>query len=443
MDAKEIVNLVLKEAKRFKVDDAASIASTSHEDMIRFSNNSITIVKSLSNTVVYIYVATEKKRMLGETSNPTPEGIAKFVESLVKSCRANPPSEDYTPLPKGPFKYSRAPHYDKKIEQNPDLLVGLAGEAIDNAISAGAKRVAGSLTAYADELTIASTGGVEASEKGTTILLNVRAFADSNASGHGLSCASSLTDFDAKGAGWTAGEYAKKALNPSALPEGKYDVIMSPSVAADIFQHVGWAASAFSVESGYSFLADLLGKKIAVEKLSIDDVGVMQKGLRGRSFDDEGVPTGRTSIINKGELKNYLHNTTTAGKFSSKTTGNAGVIDPHPWNLEVAAGNSSVEEMIKSVEHGVFVTNNWYTRFQDPRSGVYSTVPRDAAFLIENGAIKNPIASIRISDSIPRQLGSIAAIGKERKWVKWWEVNVPTLSPAILVKDVPITKAVS
>src|SRR3970040_2014360 len=175
MDAKEIVNLVLKEAKRFKVDDAASIASTSHEDMIRFSNNSITIVKSLSNTVVYIYVATEKKRMLGETSNPTSEGIAQFVESLVKSCRANPPSEDYTPLPKGPFRYSGAPNYDKKIEENPDLLIGLAGEAIDNAISAGAKRVAGSLTAYADELTIASTGGVEAREKGTTILLNVRA----------------------------------------------------------------------------------------------------------------------------------------------------------------------------------------------------------------------------------------------------------------------------
>jgi PmbA protein len=442
MNAKEIVNLVLKEAKRFNVDDAASIASTSHEDMMRFSNNSITIVKSLRNTVVYVYVAIEKKRMLGETSNPTPGGVTKFVESLVKSCRANPPSEDYTPLPKGPFKYSAVPNYDKKME-NPEILVELAGEAIDNAISAGAKRVAGSLTAYADELTMVSTGSVEASERGTTILLNVRAFADSNASGHGLSCASSLADFDARGAGRTAGEYAKKALNPSTLPEGKYDVIMSPSVAADIFQHVGWAASAFSVESGYSFLADLLGKKVSVKKLSIDDVGVMQRGIGGRSFDDEGVPTGRTSIIDKGELKNYLHNSTTARKFSAKTTGNAGLIDPHPWNLEVAAGDSNVEEMIKSVKNGVFVTNNWYTRFQDPRSGAYSTVPRDAAFLIENGVVKNPIASIRISDSIPRQLSNIAAIGKERKWIKWWEVNVPTLSPAILVKDVPITKAVS
>jgi len=443
VNAKEIVNLVLSEAKRFNVDDAASIASTLHEDMVRFSNNSITIVKSLSNTVVYVYVVLEKKRMLGETSNPTPEGITKFVESLVTSCKSNPPSEDYTPLPKGPFKYSGMPNYDKKIEENPDILVDLAGDAINAAISAGAKRVAGSVTAYADELTMGSTGGVEASEKGTTILLNVRAFADANASGHGLSCASSLADFDAKGAGMTAGEYAKKALNPTALPEGKYDVIMSPTVAADIFQHVGWAASAFSVESGYSFLTDLLGKKVGVEKLSIDDVGVIQKGLGGRSFDDEGVPTGRTSIISSGELRNYLHNSTTARKFSAKTTGNAGLIDPHPWNLEVGAGDSSVEEMIKSVKHGVFVTNNWYTRFQDPRAGVYSTVPRDAAFLIENGAIESPITSIRISDSIPRQLSSIAAIAKERKWIKWWEVNLPTLTPAILVKDVPITKAVS
>lgn len=443
MNAKEIVDLVLKEAKRFNVDDAGAIASNSHEDMIRFSNNSITIVKSLSNTVVYVYVATEQKRMLGETSNPTPEGIAKFVESLVKSCKANPPSDDYTPLPRGPFKYSATPNYDKRIEDNPNVLIDLAGESIESALSAGAKRVAGSLTAYVDELTMASSAGVNASEKGTTILLNVRAFADSNASGHGLSCASSLSDFDAKGAGWTAGDSAKKALNPSMLPEGRYDVIMTPTVAADIFQHVGWAASAFSVESGYSFLADLLGKKVSVENLSIDDIGVMEKGLGGRSFDDEGVPTDRTAIIEKGELKNYLHNSTTARKFSAKTTGNAGIIDPHPWNLEVHAGDFSIEEMIKSVKSGVLVTNNWYTRFQDPRAGAYSTVPRDAGFLIESGEIKNPISSIRISDNIPRQLNSISAISKDKKWIKWWEVNVPTLSPAILVKDVPITKAVS
>lgn len=443
MESRELVQLALKEAKRLGAEDVGAIASNSNEDMIRFSNNSVTIVKSLRNTALQVYVALEKKRMLGETSNPTPEGIARFVESLVKSCKANPSSEDYTPLPKGPFKYSLPPNYDKAIEESPELLVNLAGEAIEASLAVGAKRVAGSLTSHVDELTIATTGGAYASEKGTTILLNVRAFIEANASGHGLSCASNLGDFDAKDAGRTAGEYAKRALNPSSLPEGRYDVIMLPTVAADIFQHVGWSASAFSVEAGYSFLADLIGKKVGVESLSVADVGVAPRGLGGRSFDDEGVPTGKTAIIERGELKTYLHNTSTARKFSAKTTGSAGIIEPHPWNLEVAAGSFDINEMIKSVKRGVLVTNNWYTRFQDPRAGAFSTVPRDASFLIGNGEIKSPVAGIRISDALPRQLNNITTISKDRKWIKWWEVNLPTLSPAILVKDVPITKAVS
>ena len=443
MESRDLVQLTLKEAKRLGAEDVGAIASNSNEDMIRFSNSSVTIVKSLRNTVLYVYIALEKKRILGETSNPTPEGITRFVESLVKSCRATPESEDYTPLPKGPFKYSLAPNYDKRIEDSPELLVDLAGEAIETSLEAGAKRVAGSLTAYVDELTIATTGGVDASEKGTTILLNTRAFTEANASGHGLSCASSLADFDAKGAGRTAGEYAKRALNPGSLPQGKYDVMMMPTVAAEMFQHVGWSASAFSVEAGYSFLADLIGKKVGVESLSITDVGVAPHGLGGRSFDDEGVPTGKNAIIGKGELMTYLHNTSTARKFSSKTTGSAGIIEPHPWNLEVAAGAFDINETIRSVKHGVLVTNTWYTRFQDPRAGAFSTVPRDASFLIENGEIRSPVAGIRISDTIPRQLNNIIAISKERKWIRWWEVNLPTLSPAILVKDVPITKAVS
>lgn len=443
MDTKDLVQLAIREAKRLGAEDAGALAANSKEDMIRFSNNSVTITKSLRNTAMYVYIALEKKRMVGETSNPTTEGISKFVETLVKSCKANPPSDDYTPLPSDTFSYPYRANYDKKIDENPELLVDLAGDAINSALSAGAKRVAGSLVAHADELTIATTGGATASEKGTTILLNVRAFVETNASGHGLSCASTLSDFDAKNAGTTAGEYAKRALNPRSLPEGKYDVIMSPAVAADIFQHVGWAASAFSIEAGYSFLADMLGKKTSVEDLSIMDVGVGEKGLAGRSFDDEGVPTGRTPIIEKGELKSYLHNTTTARKFSAKTTGNAGMIGPHPWNLEVSAGSFSLDDMIKSVKKGLLVTNNWYTRFQNMRAGAYSTIPRDASFLIEDGELKIPIAGIRISDAIPRQLNSMVAVSKERKWIKWWEVSLPTLSPSILIKDVPITEAVS
>ncbi len=101
----------------------------------------------------------------------------------------------------------------------------------------------------------------------------------------------------------------------------------------------------------------------------------------------------------------------------------------------------SVEEMIKECKRAVYVTNNWYTRYQNYMKGEYSTIPRDATFLIENGSIKYAINGTRISDSIPRQLSSIKAIGKERRWIKWWEVEIPVYTPTILVEKTKLTRA--
>ena len=73
--------------------------------------------------------------------------------------------------------------------------------------------------------------------------------------------------------------------------------------------------------------------------------------------------------------------------------------------------------------------------------GLYSTIPRDACFLVKNGEKVAPIHNIRISDDLPRQLSNIKSLSKQRKWIKWWEVEVPTLSPSIIIEQVPVTRS--
>ena len=109
--------------------------------------------------------------------------------------------------------------------------------------------------------------------------------------------------------------------------------------------------------------------------------------------------------------------------------------------IESLLSKMDINDMITDVKRGILVTNNWYTRFQNMRTGEFSTIPRDATFLIENGSIKHPIRGTRISDSLPRLLMNIQSISKERKWIEWWEVSVPTLSPSMHIKDVSISKA--
>ena len=99
-----------------------------------------------------------------------------------------------------------------------------------------------------------------------------------------------------------------------------------------------------------------------------------------------------------------LHNSSTAKKFGKdRSTGNAGIIAPRPTTIVFNKGDIPFEEMIRETQDGILVTNNWYTRYQNMRTGEYSTVPRDAAFRIKDGEIKEPLSGFRLSDSVPRQ----------------------------------------
>ncbi len=435
----EISNLVLSEAKRLGCEDVSVICNSSKDSQVRFANNNITLVNSVQDLGLFLYVSKQRKRIIGVSYNPTRQGIERFVSNLVKSCEALPASPDYVPLPDGPFLYSGHANYDLKVEDAP--LVEYVKQTIDGAIHAGASRVSGSLNTESNEVLILTSPGAMAKDRESQMLLNVRAFADDNASGHGLSCRSYVSDFNPEGAGKRAGDFAKRSLNPKQLPDGNYDVIFSSTVVANILP-VASSASAFAIESGNSFLSDKMDQETAVSSLSVDDYGVYDRGLGGSIFDEEGTPTQQTRILANGIFGSMLHNCTTAKKFGKKSTGNAGLVSPRPTTIVFGAGDRNLDELIKETKQGVLITNNWYTRYQNPRTGEYSTVPRDAAFRIESGQIKESIAGLRVSDSIPRQLMNIDGISKERDWIRWWEVSTPTLAPSIRIKGVHITRAV-
>jgi PmbA protein len=159
-------------------------------------------------------------------------------------------------------------------------------------------------------------------------------------------------------------------------------------------------------------------------------------------FDDEGAPAKENVIIDHGVLKGYLHNNSTAKIFKTETTGNAGLVFPNPWNIEMDAGNVSKDELFKDTKKGLYLTNTWYTRFQNYARGDFSTIPRDGIFLIQNGEIKQSIKDLRISDNAATMLNNVAAISKERQHIHWWgEADPPSLSPYVLIKNVHLTKS--
>jgi PmbA protein len=441
MDPQALNEQGIKVAKRLGADDAILQTMVGKEHMVRFANDSLSVAKRTDEGVVSVYLAKNGRRVVGSSTNLTEERLSAFVERLFKTMVNLSKETVFAPLPRSARKFDRPGFIDRKLGDSEKEVPELAADAIAAAREAGARRSAGALEASLTTGHILASNGTSGHDASSSILLNIRSFVDRNASGHGLSCSASLAGFDPEEAGRRAGSYAKSMVNAKPPEAGKYELLLSPTVAANLVSLTGDFASAFSVDAGTSYLVDKLGKKVASENFNLTDHGRMKGCLDGRNFDDEGIPTQSTSIIEGGVLRNYLHNLTTAKKFKTETTGNAGLIQPGCWNLEVGAGDSSYDEMVKEMKHGIVLTSNWYTRFTNYRTGEFSTVPRDGAYLVEDGKVVRSLSGMRVSDSLERIFSSVRLLSKEREWVQWWEVDTPTFVPWLLVDGVSVTRA--
>jgi PmbA protein len=442
------MNQILNTSRKLGVGATAAGFVRLHERMARFSNNSITVTNSWLTEAPTVYLINDKRRAACIIEEQNPTEISGVIEQLVKTMKVTPEGDTDFELPKGPFNYQPIPGiYDRKVADAETELVDAVETGINAAKKQGAVRVSGVVISHEWEKHVMTSAGAEGSDRGTEIEMTVRAFADDEASGQGITIATSLSKFDPEKAGTDAGRIAKSALNPESGEPGKFNVVFAPSIFANLMSRVADSASAYSVDLGLSFFSDSLKKKVASESFTMHDNSRLPEGPGSVSLDDEGYPTQNVKLIGDGILETYLHNSYTAAKHKAKLTGSArfeagiGGMTPDARNIIVEHGENSLEDLFDRAGEGLYITNNWYTRFQNYQTGDFSTICRDGVFRIKNGKPTGPVKGLRLSDNMIRILQSVKATTEDQHWVKWWEVQTPTLTPYVLVENVGITTA--
>jgi PmbA protein len=164
-----------------------------------------------------------------------------------------------------------------------------------------------------------------------------------------------------------------------------------------------------------SFLAGKVGEQVAGPAVTVIDDGTLP-GLFGTSpFDDEGVPSRRTVVIEHGVLKSYLLNSYAARKLGLKTTGNAsrgltGNAGIGHGNFFLERGVQSPEEIVGAVSNGFYVTELMGFGV-NVVTGDYS---RGAAGLwIRNGELAFAVSEVTIAGNLNEMLRGIDAIGND------------------------------
>ena len=446
MNINSIIEFSLNKLNDLNFSEYVIETQRSNRSQLRFADNQFTIAKNWASTILSIFAVKDARTVATQIEDLSEETLDSSIESLAKLAGSLPKNENYMGISDGPFSYPNIEHLaDPDFLDFHDNSVDNVEKAIRAAEEQGAKRSAGVLLWDVTERNLRSSHGALVKSNTTRYEFSIRSFVDETSSGSGVAVGRLSSKLDFEQAGKEAGKVAKMSVGGINGKPGKYNIILSPKVAGDIIAATPAAANPFNVEIGFSWLKDKIGEKIGPDIVTVYDDALLPNGLGSRECDDEGHPTGRNIIVENGVLKGFIHNTSTAKKAGTTSTGNAGIVFPQNSNIFFEPGKNSFEELLEVSKDKptLYITNNWYTRFTSFVDGVFSSIPRDGMFLVENGEISQPIRELRITDTMLNIFKNIKAMTKESIQIKTWEVPQPVFIPYILVEDVNLTAATS
>ena len=239
---------------------------------------------------------------------------------------------------------------------------------------------------------------------------------------YGVGGRQSYDDF-LKGENWKkicdeAYRIANTNLESKPSPAGEMKVVLGPGWPAIlIHEAVGHGLEGDFNRKKTSVFHNLVGQKVASDGVTIIDDGTIDKRRGSLNIDDEGTPTEKTILIENGILKNFMQDRLNARLMKTKSTGNGRresykhVIMPRMRNTIMLNGKNTQEEMIKSVDHGIFAVSFGGGQV-DITSGKF-VFNCTEAYEIKNGKIGSPLKGATLIGDGPSSLKEILMVGND------------------------------
>jgi PmbA protein len=278
---------------------------------------------------------------------------------------------------------------------------------------------------------LATSKGFVGKKRGTSVSFSVSVIAGDDDIGmetdYDHSFANHFSDLESPELiGKNAGEYAVRKLQPRKIKTCKLPVVFAPKIAKSFIGYMLSAINGASIAKGSSFLIDKLDEKIFPEYINIIEDPLIRRGAASEAFDDEGIATQKTHLIENGVLKTWLLDIRSASKLNLKTNGHAsrsisGHPSPSSTNVYMQAGTKTPEQLIAETGHGIYITDA-FGMGVNTITGDYSQGAN--GFMIENGILTYPISEITIAGNLLEMFASME-IANDLKFK--FSKNAPTI----------------
>ncbi|MBI2486280.1 MAG: TldD/PmbA family protein [Deltaproteobacteria bacterium] len=400
-----------------------------------------------------------------DTGDLSPEGIKRAFEKARQNSVSDP---NFKSLPPPPDETPKLISYHDMNVMNlmDEDMVSLGWSALKGALltfkDAGFLKsliVGGDVTILKERMAIASTLGIDEYDESSALFASITSMIEEkDAKGTGWTTATHLDKFKPEEAGAMAAISAISTIEGTRIRSGSYNVVFGRQAVAMLFSEMIISAlSLNSIDSGNSPFVGKLGEKVASDIVSIYDDGARLWEVGSKKITCEGIPTGRTDLIEEGRLVGFLSNNYYAKKLESNVAkftprngfrfGDLG--RDFRQNNSIFATNLVIEgtreldsgKLISHVKDGIYIGRLWYLY---PVHGLVKadftgTVIGDS-YIIRNGRLEEPLKpnTVRISDNFVNLLQNITGISEEKRTTMIWDSKEVVIAPEIAVKGMSL-----
>jgi len=349
--------------------------------------------------------------------------------------------------------------FDKKVyDLEPAKAIGYAKDMISSCqdFKKGTKVTGGGLGwSYGADI-VANTEGLLAMSDGTSISggVSARYEAKSGPATGSWDEDSRHDDIDFALVGETAAMHAYDSRDPKPLPKsGTMPVVFGNEAGMEILEFtVIPSLYGVNMKRGESVYAGQMGNAVCDSGLSLYDDPLDPKGDLSGICDEEGVPSQRTMLIEKGVIKGALYDTHNAFKYKAEPTSSGlraqWLQDGTSYRAQPITGARNFtlkgkavggkDEVVSKVDSGILVREVMGAHTANPTSSDFS-VMASTLFLIKNGAIEHSLKSLMVSGNAAKMLKEVIAIGSDHRHMGGALSCIGTCIPTMAVGGLNVT----
>ena len=412
----------------------------SFSGLTRFANNQVHQNLHTHSVNVAIRARIDDRIGVATTTSLEPAALDETLKRAEAIAMASPPVPNLPPMA-GPRSYRALQTFvESTAAYTPEQRALSVKTILDLARDAGAI-ASGLLSTGYSEMAVVNSFGLWAHAPLTRAEL-MTIISDGPSSGYAAAVSRDVSEIDFEAAGRRALDKCLAGKKRIDIEPGDYEVVLEHAAVADALEwlsYIGFGSK--SIEEKTSFLADRKGEPLVGETITIYDDGYEPKAL-GVPFDFEGMPKMRVDFINKGMCKGGVHDTASAVRAKTLSTGHATPLEESgqgalPMNIVMDPGDASLEQMVAGLERGILVTRFHYINgFIDPRNGVLTGMTRDGTYWVEDGKVAGGLPNMRFMQSFLEAFSNVNQISRDRKTAaSWWGDTGAFYTPALRISD--------